>query len=181
MKADLLALVPALALWLSLAGPALAQPASEERPAPPPQAAAEAGKTPAVGLDSLLRLPSKPAPVAEPRSGGASRQEWQQRFAAARADVASAQQAIDQAQRELGELAGGGTSWQMSAPGAQAGTEAAPVSFRLRQELRRQREELANAERRLTELEVEANLAGVPQEWIQPPEGSPAEAPVQEP
>jgi hypothetical protein len=178
VKADLL--VPGLALWLSLAGPALAQPASEERPAPPPQAAAEAGKAPAVGLDSLLRLPSKPAPV-EPRSGGVSRQEWQQRFAAARADVASAQQAIDQAQRELGELAGGGTSWQMSAPGAQAGTESAPVSFRLRQELRRQREELANAERRLTELEVEANLAGVPPEWIQPPEVSPAEAPVQEP
>ena len=33
------------------------------------------------------------------------------------------------------------------------------------QELRRNRDELAHSERRIQDLEVEANLAGVPQDW----------------
>ena len=65
-------------------------------------------------------------------------------------------------------MARGTDNWQMAAPGAKAGTETSPMSYRLRQELRRQREELASAERRLTDLEVEANLAGVPEEWTRP-------------
>jgi hypothetical protein len=156
------------ALLVVLAGvAAAADPGSPDRPASASQASAP--QAPAVGLDSLLRLPSSTAPVEPPRTGGASRQEWQERFATARADVESARQAIDQAQRELAQLADSGAAWQMSAPGASAGTENSPVSFRLRQELRHQRDELASAERRLTELEVEANLAGVPAEWTQPP------------
>lgn len=70
-------------------------------------------------------------------------------------------------------MARGTDAWQMSAPGAPAGSETSPMSFRLRQELRRQRDELASAERRLTELEVEANLAGVPEEWTRPPDAPP--------
>ena len=68
----------------------------------------------------------------------------------------------------------------MSAPGAQAGAENSPVSFRLRQELRKQRDELAAAERRLNELEVEANLAGVPAEWIAPAGAAPRPKPPQD-
>jgi predicted outer membrane protein len=135
-----------------------------EAPTPPKNGA------PDVGLDSLLRLPPTVSPATEPRAGGATKPEWQQRFAAARGDVEAAHQAIDKAQDELGKLARGTDSWQMSAPGAQAGTqtETSPMSYKLRQELRNQREELANAERRLTDLEVEANLAGVPEEWTRP-------------
>jgi hypothetical protein len=160
-----------LGVVLALAGAsvAAADPAGESGPA----STSAPAQAPTVGLDSLLRLPTS-TPAVEPRSGGASRQEWQGRFATARADVETAQQAIEKAQQELGQLAGGSAAWQMSAPGASANTETAPVSFRLRQELRRQRDELAAAERRLTELEVEANLAGVPEEWMQRPEGSPA-------
>lgn len=166
-----------LALLVALSGAgAAADPGAENRPTSAPQASPE--QAPAVGLDSLLRLPSSTAPVEPPRTGGASRQEWQERFAAARADVESARQAIDKAQRELGQLADGGTAWQMSAPGTTAGADNSPVSFRLRQELRRGRDELASAERRLSELEVEANLAGVPADWMQPPADSPPPKPA---
>ena len=56
----------------------------------------------------------------------------------------------------------------MAAPGAQPTAENSPVSYKLRQEIRRQREEVGRAERRLRELEVEASLAGVPAEWRGP-------------
>ena len=39
------------------------------------------------------------------------------------------------------------------------------MSYKLRQDIRRQREDVGRAERRLRELEVEASLAGVPAEW----------------
>jgi hypothetical protein len=156
--------------FASLAVVALLAIAAQGDPTPESSAAPKAG-SPDVGLDSLLRLPPTPSPASEPRAGGVTRQEWQQRFTAARGDVETARQAIDKAQDELGKLARGTDSWQMSAPGAQAGaqSETSPMSYKLRQELRNQREELASAERRLTDLEVEANLAGVPEEWTRPP------------
>lgn len=148
---------------------ALAWAAHADPPSNPAQAAAPEESAPAVGLDSLLRLPPSATPGAEARAGGATRQDWEQRFATARGDVEAARQAIDKSQQELGKMARGNENWQMSAPGAPAGSETSPMSYRLRQELRRQRDELASAERRLTELEVEAKLAGVPEEWTQPP------------
>jgi hypothetical protein len=133
-----------------------------------------------VGLDSLLRLPPNIDP--EPaRTGGATRQEWEQRFANARGDLKTAQDALDKAQQDLTKLAEGKEAWQMSAPGlgqaAQSG-ENSPMSFKLRQEIRRQREEVASAEKRLNELEVEAKLAGVPDDWIHP--GAPPPKPAQD-
>jgi hypothetical protein len=133
-----------------------------------PQEAAAAPPGANVGLDSLLKLPPNSAAPEQARTGGATRQEWEQRFGTARGDVDAARKALDKAQQELGKLASGTEAWQMGAPGAQAGTENSPVSFRLRQEIRTQREELARAEKRLSELEVEAKLAGVPDDWIDP-------------
>lgn len=151
---------------------------ADESAKPAPGASAPPGAS--VGLDSLLRLPPDSAP--EPaRTGGASRQEWEQRFATARGDLKTAQDALDKAQADLAKLAEGTDAWQMSAPGigqAQSGNENSPMSFKLRQEIRRQREEVASAERRLNELEVEAKLAGVPDEWIHP--GAPPQKPAQD-
>jgi len=47
--------------------------------------------------------------------------------------------------------------------------------------MRRNREEVRRTERRLSELEVEANLAGVPESWRQtePPAGEPAQEPAE--
>ena len=43
-----------------------------------------------------------------------------------------------------------------------------PLDYTLSNEKRRNREEVERAERRLTDLEIEANLAGVPPEWLEP-------------
>ncbi len=58
----------------------------------------------------------------------------------------------------------------MAAPGAQPTAENSPVSYKLRQDIRKYREEVGRAERRLRDLEVEASLAGVPPEWQKAPE-----------
>ena len=55
----------------------------------------------------------------------------------------------------------------MAAPGMPKGaSDNSPVSYRLLQEIRRQREEVARFERRLRDLRIEANLAGVPDDWL---------------
>ena len=121
---------------------------------------------PPVELDRLLKLPDS-LDLETPRHGGATRSEWRSRFAEARKDLEGARAALEAAQREMGELAGEKSGWQMGAPGVQAmNPENSPVSYELRQEIRRQRDEIERFERRLQELEVEAKLAGVPDEWL---------------
>ena len=63
------------------------------------------------------------------------------------------------------DLGSDGNAWQMAVPGAGANAENSPVSYKLRQDIRRQRGEVAEAERALQELRIEANLAGVPEDW----------------
>jgi hypothetical protein len=100
------------------------------------------------------------------RRGGATRGEWRARFEAIERDLAAARSALKKAQDELDEVAGSADSWQVGPPipGAAANTEA-PLDYRLRQEIRRQRDEVERLERSLRDLEVEANLAAVPPEW----------------
>jgi hypothetical protein len=129
-----------------------------------PEAAAPA---PAVPLERLLKLPDSVAtPSSQPRRGGKTRAEWQEMFEKARADLAKAHQGLEDSRKELEEVAPD-QAWSMSAPGlaAQASPSETSIDFRLRQQIRRQREDLERAERRLQELGVEANLAGVPEAW----------------
>jgi hypothetical protein len=148
-------------------------PAEDAAPAPSP-----------VPLDALLRLPGSAAPPTEqPSRGGATRKEWEERFARANADLAAARERLASAQTQLGELAANTESWQVTAPGAAAGSsgENGPLSYSLRQEIRRAREDIARAEQAYHELRIEANFAGVPPEWMGPtPEGLSAE-PVRTP
>jgi len=132
----------------------------------PGAAEAEASAVPAVSLERLFQLPPQAAPKAAERlQRGVDREEWEERFRAAHGEVGSADAALRAAQEELESLAAGSAAWQLAAPGASAGSENSPLSFRLRQEIRRQRENLAKAQSKLTDLRVEASLAGVPQEW----------------
>ena len=128
-----------------------------------PQAAA-----PEVPLERLLKLPESVAttPSSEPRRGGRTRAEWQGRFEKAQADLAKARQGLEDSRKELEDVAPD-QAWSMSAPGlpAQASPSETSIDFRLRQQIRRQREELERAEQRIDDLSVEANLAGVPEEW----------------
>ncbi len=132
---------------------------------------AAADERPAVDLDRLLRLPRSEQAIHEnPRPGGATRSQWRARFSQARADLEDARVALAVAQKELEELAVNSSTWQMAVPGGPANiSENSPISFRLVQEIRRQREEVEHSQRRLRDLEVESNLAGVPEEWTQHP------------
>jgi hypothetical protein len=150
--------------WLALAalaGAALgvraAVAAGEPEPAPPPE----------VPLERLLKVPgSVVAPPAEARRGGKTRAEWQARFQKAYADLETARKALDDARKQLEEVAPD-QAWSMTAPGLPVNTAPAETSidFRLRQQIRRQREEVERAERALDDLGIEANLAEVPDEW----------------
>lgn len=139
----------------AVAGLALALPSAAEDPAP-------AGSGP--GLDELLRLPSNLDYGVE-RRGGATRSEWRARFAEARLREREAEAALRKAQEELAELGIESEAWTVGPPGVGAGGADAPLSFQLRQEIKRQEAEVTQARARLRDLEVEANLAGVPREW----------------
>ena len=125
-----------------------------------------------VTLDQLLTLPSA-LPVESGERGGLTRAEWSSRFAEAEAEVGTAQAELDESLERLSELVGKTSNWKVAAPGAQAGAgENSPVDYGLRQQIRRNREDVARAERKLRDLGIEANLAGVPENWRKTPESS---------
>ncbi len=119
-------------------------------------------------LEQLLRLPRSVEFSAE-KKGGATRNEWRQRFHDARTAAKAAEVALKKAQDELAEVAGSKDDWQFTPPGlpAEASTDSGS-SVQLRQEVKRQRGEVDRSKARLRELEVEANLAGVAEEWRDP-------------
>jgi hypothetical protein len=147
--------VAALGLALALAGEAAGQ-----------EAAPKPAEAPPIALDRLLKLPPPANDAPRERLGSATRGEWRSRFASARAERDAAHAALDEAQKKLGEYATESEAWQVTAPGAPgAGSSEAPLNYQLRQEVRRQREELARSEKRLKDLTIEADLAGVPADW----------------
>jgi hypothetical protein len=136
---------------------------------PPPAAAEEATAPPTVDLDRLLRLPQS-LDLEPAARGSATKAEWRERFDTARSELAEARAALAETQAKVAEVAGETSAWQMSAPGIGgldpgAGTRDGPLDYDLSNEMRRNRREVARAERRLSELEIEANLAGVPEDW----------------
>jgi hypothetical protein len=162
------------ALAFAVLAMAIAPPAaSEENEAAPPNAASPTSggdtSSPAVGLDALLRLPNAPLPSAQPGASGTDRERWQARFAQVRTELAESRAGLAAAQNELESMARDYESWQMAAPGAKHDPETSPISHKLRNDIRERREDIARAERRLRELEVEASLAGVPAEWRRAP------------
>ena len=144
-------------LLVLICGPGQAE--EEVAPAPPP-----------VSLDNLFKLPSEAVgpPRGERRVSGATRQEWEARFGDARDNLDDAKKSLKDAQLELEDMASKADAWQLTAPGAQVTPENSPVSFKLRQDIRGYREDIERYEAALTELRIEANLAGVPASWQEP-------------
>ena len=140
-------------------------------------ASADPAPAPAVPLDRLFKLPASSVGGAlEERHGGKTRAEWEERFRSATADLAAAREALADSRKKLEEIAPD-KGWSMSAPGMPVSANEAPLDFKLRQEMRRQREDVEHAERHLEELTVEANLAGVPEDWRPaPPKDEPGAA-----
>jgi hypothetical protein len=126
--------------------------------------AAPRAETPAVALDQLLTLPSDRTYSVE-RKGGLTRGEWRSRFEEVRADLTKEREALESTQAKL-EDAASGAQWSVNPiPGSETDQSRTPVDFQLRTELRRHREEIDRLERKLRQLDIEANLAGVPEDW----------------
>jgi hypothetical protein len=137
-------------------------------------AAEEAAPPPKVDLERLLQLPTS-LDLEPAARGSANKAEWRERFDTAHSELVAARKALAETQAKLAEVAGSSSAWQMGAPGLGGvdpgrGSRDNPLDFDLSAEMRRNREEVARAERRLAELEIEANLASVPPDW----RGSPA-------
>lgn len=131
--------------------------------------------SPIVPLDDLLKLPpTLIVPGHLERHGGATKAEWQARFVDAREDIAKAKKKLAKSRKALEKKLGEGGAWRMSAPGIgdinpqdrdpQINPNA-PADYKLSQQVRRSREEVDRSGRYLQDLEVEANLAGVPENW----------------
>jgi hypothetical protein len=151
-----------LGLWW-LVVPLVAAAAADVEAEPPPKG---------VTLDQLLTLPSA-LPVESGQRGGQTRAEWSSRFTEAEAEVEKAKVDLDDSLDRLSELAGKTSNWKVGAPGGPAaGADNSPVNYGLKQEIQRNREGVARAERKLRDLIVEANLAGVPESWYKTREPS---------
>lgn len=159
-------------LVLLAGGSLIAAAAVEAEPDPanpsPREEASEPPGPPAVSLDRLLRLPSSVRYDVE-RYGGATRGEWRARFRKLTTERDERKRALEKSQEQLAEMAAQTDGWNLGAPGTSASADPdTPLNFQLKQRIRRQERELAEAEERLRALEVEANLAAVPEDWRDP-------------
>jgi hypothetical protein len=153
-----------VALALAFAGPAAVAAQEAEAAGTPetPPVAAAAGEGD-VALDQLLTLPADRTYSVE-KKGGLTRGEWRARYGEVRADLQKERTAYEETQLKLEDAAGG--AWSVNPiPGAEQDTSRNPVDFQLRTQLRKHREEIERLERKLRQLDIEANLAGVPEEW----------------
>ncbi len=149
-------------LW---AGAALAEePPASSAGADAQQPAADAAPMPGpVALDQLLTLPSDRTYSVE-RKGGQTRGEWRARYAEVRTDLQQERTALEATEAKLDEAGGG--QWSVNPiPGAETDSSRSPIDFQLRTELRKHREEIERLERKVRQLDIQANLAGVPEDW----------------
>jgi hypothetical protein len=152
LRRRLLAPLFGAALALGALGAEGEEPVSGPSPAEPAQ------------LDRLLKLPESQSYGVD-RRGGLSRGEWRTRFVEVRTSLDNERKALATAQGRLDEVAGTASNWQMAPiPGMEASPDA-PLDYQLRLQIRRHRSEIDRLEKKLRELEIEANLAGVPEEW----------------
>jgi len=139
----------------------LAAVAGAQEPSAP--SAEPVAAQPPVALDQLLTLPQDRTYAVE-KKGGLTRGEWRKRYHEVRADLVKEREALEATEVKLEDAAG--AAWAVNPiPGSETDTSRSPVDFQLRTELRRHREEIERLERKLRQLDIEANLAGVPQEW----------------
>jgi hypothetical protein len=159
MLASVLAQWPILGFAFALAVAGVAPVRSEEAA---PEAAT--GTQQPAELERLLTLPGGQSYEVD-RRGGLSRGEWRARFTELEQALANERKALSEAEGRLDEAAGSASNWQMApVPGMQPSPDA-PLDYQLRVAIRRHKSEIERLERKLKQLEIEANLAGVPAEW----------------
>ncbi len=150
------------ALWLVPVSVAGADAVVEVDASAPP---ATSSNEPTIDLDLLLKLPDSYLADGA-RRGGAGRSEWRGRFFQARERLDQGRQELARLQGKMEGMAGDSGTWAVGAPGlGSVDPKNSTLSYKLRQEIRRAREEIEQAERDLRELRIEADLADVPQGW----------------
>ena len=124
------------------------------------------GNPPRVELDQLLKLPSTLDYSVE-RRGGRTEGEWRSRFQKLRTALEAEREGLAQAEEDLERVAGTADAWSVAPPmpGMSAAATDAPLDYRIRQAINHHRREIERLERQLRELEVEANLAVIPEDW----------------
>ena len=140
----------------------------ENRPATPsepaPVAAPDSAPKKPLGLDRLLTPGAVHAQPTGKYYGGRDQKAWQEEFRRAREEVSDLEGKVEAGQKHLRSAAGG--EWNYSPAGGEA-TD--PEVLKLRAQLRRDRQSLEASRQRLRDLDVEASLAGVPEDWRKPP------------
>ena len=120
-------------------------------------------------LDALLHLPSDFVAKEPHAVAGAGESEWRRRFTKADHNLSAARASLKKTTRELDKIAVGSSSsqWAIAPPGGGGDSSGAPspLSFKLRQQLRGDRDRIVADEKALRQLRIEADLAGVPQRW----------------
>ena len=130
-----------------------------------PSRYASDGDEPTIDLDQLLRLPQSYAADGELRAGE-SPAKWRSRFFEAEEKLAAQRAELVRLQAELEGKAGDSGTWAAGAPGLSSpDPQNSTLSFKLRNDLRRAREAIEQAENDLRALRVEADLADVPDSW----------------
>lgn len=160
MRAVCRAWLAVLGLFLAGQG-AWAQAADDQDAAAPSSARPTPGAE--VALDQLLTLPSDRTFAVE-KKGGLTRGEWRSRYGEVRGDLAKERAAYEQTQAKLEDAAG--SAWSVNPiPGSEQDVSRNPVDFQLRTQLRKHRDEIERLERKIRQLDIEANLAQVPDDW----------------
>lgn len=137
----------------------------------PPADASASGPAPNVPLDRLFELPSGfEARPAEQRHGDGEA-EWRARFTEARARLERSEAALAASKAKLAEQAESSNAWSVAPPvgGLPKSNSDAPLNYELSQRIKKDQREVDAAKKGLLDLEVEANLAGVPQAWREAP------------
>ena len=145
-----------LAAAFSLPARGQGEMAADSKPTNAPEGGAQ--------LDQLLKLPEGQSFGVE-RRGGLSRGEWRTRFSEVQDALGTERKGLAEAEARLDHTAGSTSNWKVApVPGLQPSPDA-PLDYQLRVEIRRHKSEIERLERKLRQLEIEANLAGVPPEW----------------
>lgn len=144
-------------------------PPGDAKSAPVPR-----GPRSSIGLDSLLRprgeLRIEPRDEVLDHRGGREREVWYRDYQDALSEVDLLKEAVDATQERMRRASGGSVTYS---PVGAAETHD-PEVVKLRAQLKRDRQSLETARSRLREIEVEASLGEVPDNWLHepPPSGS---------
>jgi len=152
--------------WLAaaLAVPAWADSKDPDAPPPAsPPATPPDGAPKKIGLDVLLNPGAVKAQPTGKFYGGKDQKAWEDEFRRAREEVSDLEGKVEAGQKHLRSAASG--EWNYSPAG---GEPTDPEVLKLRAQLRRDRQSLEASRQRLRDLDVEASLAGVPEEWRNP-------------